>query len=254
MSSADRECIGHGAAHWKLRRDVSGAVTPVQAAGEPTVSLPSDLPLHPELQAALSRAEHHTAVTTDAGVLIAVNGGEFAGELYWVKHRVGEQHAAAPVPIREMGAGAIRWIARLSFGVVGIAGLCHGDACAARTTVYHVRPSGEGWTLETLAAWQGCPAAPAVEPGGEALLVATCGTLQRVSAAGSETVARWQGPWTPPPMAADMIAKDAAGTHYVSFGNRVAQLRKGYEPVWLIPPDCIAFMSTPNGGGCQCSQ
>jgi hypothetical protein len=208
------------------------------------------LELPSELKAELASAAHHSVVSTEDGVLLSLDQGEFGAGLYWVEsaHAHSGSHAVRIQPAAE----PIRWIARVSFGIVGVAGLCHGDACAARSAVYRIERSGDGWRLSSLAEWTGCPASASVEPGGQALLIATCGGLKRVHEHGVESVGRWPRAWNLP-VGEGSITRDADGRYFVSFGTRVVELQRGHEPVWLAPPDCVTIGTTPEGA-CRCSQ
>jgi hypothetical protein len=111
-------------------------------------------------------------------------------------------------------AEAIRWIGPSEFGILGVAGFCHGDACALRTTVYEVAPAvvDEGWRLRPLALLKGCPAATELDPAGKSLVAAVhCGALHRISAQATSDIATWPAHLSPSQLLVTRSA-DGSGT------------------------------------------
>jgi hypothetical protein len=92
--------------------------------------------------------------------LVALDVGEFGEGLY----SIGKESRKA-VRLDLQLPEAVRWIERLDFGVVAVAGLCHGEGCARATRVYRVDPSPTGWTLAPLAELAGCPVAISASSG-----------------------------------------------------------------------------------------
>jgi hypothetical protein len=130
-----------------------------------------------------------TLVEERRGWLVAMNGGEFSGGLFWVP-----RGTAQPVPLDRVLVEPVRWITRTSFGIVGVAGLCHGYGPELKTVVYELHDvlGDDHWRLRLLSVFPGCPTALALAPGGDAVLVlADFGGLKRVDRAGTQTVAMW---------------------------------------------------------------
>lgn len=188
-----------------------------------------------------------TIVSVDGGWLVAIDRGEDAGSgLYSV--RAGD---AGTQRLDGVLSQPVRWITKVGFGVVGVAGLCHGDACASRATAYQItRLSGDSsWQLYPLALLPGCPAAFATEPAGDSLLVASaCGGLYRIGATGATRIAAWPQHLHPHQLASPR--GNGAGAYYVSFGGVAARFTASAIE-WYAPSDCPHLERGPDNL-CRC--
>jgi hypothetical protein len=183
--------------------------------------------------------------------------GEFGAGLYWVE-RGSLRTQRLDASLRH----SVRWLGTTEFGVVGAAGLCHGDICALRTSLYKVSRSVQReWRLEPVAVFDGCPAAFGSSAGGAALLVAAaCSGLHRVDGHGARAIASWPSHLYPiqvvsrpadagPATAAPTTAASAEAC-FVSFG-RVAVRFSGDSAEWFAPRHCVD-VTRGSDGRCSC--
>jgi hypothetical protein len=190
--------------------------------------LPVELPA--ELRSSIPADAARRVIEVSDGWLVAIDHGEFGAGLYHVD-KAGARGKRIDAALDE----PIRWISRVALGLIGIAGLCHGDACARYTRVYRIdRDEQGGWALTPHAEVAGCPAARAIDPGAGAVLIGTCGALYRVTRAGVETVGQWSKLLIPRAFAAS-VAGDVDGDYYVSFGRLIARFSNGGRPDWFAP-------------------
>jgi hypothetical protein len=205
-------------------------------------------------------------VPVNGGFLVALDAGEWGGGLFFVS---GSTRRATRVDTPDQ---VIRRIARLSFGMVGISGLCHGESCSLKTAIFQIRqPSPDEWRLTLLRRLDGCPGTVSVAPGDAALLVASCGKLYRITATAATVVARW--PNTLIAIGAEAAPErarrgtGAAGpprhpvrpcqihdplTYYVTFGRLVARFAPASRPAWFAPSTCSRLALT-HDGHCTCA-
>ncbi len=224
-------CAGRHPGYWSLQKDETGSVAPRAAMPRraprwdtlPVATLPPEL-----AQPAVSGAERRV-VEGDKAWLVALNVGEFGEGLYSV-----DKESLQTVRLDLQLPEAVRWIERLDFGVVAVAGLCHGEGCARATRVYRVDPSPTGWTLVPLAELGGCPVAIAASRGDREALLLTCSATHSIRSSGLATAARWQGNLIPVHFS-DAVQRDASGALYVSFGPVVARFAPGATPAWFGP-------------------
>jgi len=176
-----------------------------------------------------------------------VDRGENGGGLYWL--RAGTLEAQ---PLDQNLVDSVRWVGMSKFGILGVAGLCHGDACALRTSVYEISRSVEGqWRLRPAAVLKGCPAALSLDAAGESLVVAApCGALSRLEADGTHEVAVWPMHLGPIQVVVTGSASSAQAVYYVSFGRVAARFRAGHAE-WFAPLDCATVVTEPTGR-CSC--
>ncbi|WP_438014397.1 hypothetical protein WMF18_26235 [Sorangium sp. So ce315] len=207
---------------------------------------PLPVELSAELRSSIPADAARRVVDVDDGWLVAFDKGEFGAGLFWVD-KTGTRGRPIDMALDER----IRWISRVSFGLIGVAGLCHGEACARHTKVYRIgRDEQGGWALTAHAAVAGCPAARVLNPGAEAVLIGTCGALYRVTEAGVDKVGQWSNLLIP--RAFDTaVTGDAHGDYYVSFGRLIARFPGGGQPGWLAPASC-ASVQRGAGGECSC--
>ncbi|MDC0745174.1 hypothetical protein [Polyangium mundeleinium] len=178
--------------------------------------------------------------------MIAIDKGEFGAGLFWID-KLGTRARRIDTALDER----IRWISRVKFGVIGIAGLCHGEACARHTMVYRVERNEQGsWALAPHADLVGCPATHVVDHGTDAVLIGTCGALYRVTKAGAETVGQWSKLLIPRAFDAS-VTGDMHGDAYVSFGRLIARFSKKGKADWFAPTSCASVRLHP-GGECSC--
>lgn len=241
--SEERACFGGSALDWRLVTDAAGHVVP-SAGPTPVAGWPPSFKPPESLRAELARAERSRVVETKTGFFVLADAGEFGAKLFWVE-RSGERVAAIASP------RGPSWIGKLSFGVLAIDGLCHGDACAARSRAFRLEAVGGAWTLAPHAEWAGCSGSLGFEATRDAALVASCGALYRVTADGVATVARWALDLTPPVRGEGLVARDRSGAYVVSFGERVARFQPGQDVEWFAAPDCPRLRAMP-GGSCAC--
>jgi hypothetical protein len=186
-------------------------------------------PLPPEIaQPEVSQAERRVVEGAKAW-LVALDAGEFGEGLYSVDKESG-QSVRLDLQLPE----PVRWIERLDFGVVAVAGLCHGEGCARATRLYRVEASPTGWTLAPLAELSGCPAAIAATSGDHEAILLTCKGAHSIRSSGLATAATWQGDFTPIHFS-DGAKRDASGALYVSFGPLVARFKPGDAAEWFVP-------------------
>lgn len=181
-----------------------------------------------------------STIASGGGWLVAIDRGEFDGGLYSVR-------AGDPVAQRLDGVlwEPVRRITKVDFGIVGVAGLCHGDAALNRTTAYQVTQSEEsGWQLRTLAFLPGCPDASATV--GDSLFIASAG-LYRIGKTGATRVATW-----PEHLPAYQLLINSRGdTYYVSFGGVAARFTASATE-WFAPRDCPHLEREPGSILCRC--
>ncbi|WP_437285000.1 hypothetical protein [Sorangium sp. So ce406] len=231
---------------WGLRRDDVGRVLPVQVdtSGPVVDPLPVELPA--ELRSSVPAGAARRVIGVDDGWLVAVDKGEFGAGLFWVD-KTGTRGRRVDAALDER----IRWISRVPFGLIGVAGLCHGEACARRTTVYRIERDERGdWALTAHAEVAGCPAARAIDPGADAVLIGACGALYRVTKAGVDKVGEWSNLLIPRALDAS-VTGDGHGDYYVSFGRLIARFPGSGEPDWFAPASC-AGVQRGAGGECSC--
>jgi hypothetical protein len=190
-----------------------------------------------------------TLVEERRGWLVAMNGGEFSGGLFWVP-----RGTAQPVPLDRVLVEPVRWITRTSFGIVGVAGLCHGYGPELKTVVYELHDvlGDDHWRLRLLSVFPGCPTALALAPGGDAVLVlADFGGLKRVDRAGTQTVATWSQLLSPMELVATGGPDPAHTTYHVGFLARAARFSaQGTE--WFAGEDCTVVRNHGDAG-CSCA-
>jgi len=201
----------------------------------------------PQLDMRAGSGGSRTAVQVENGWLVAVDRGEAGGGLYSVRAGTLEMQR-----LDENLADAIRWVGMSEFGILGIAGLCHGDACALRTTVYEISPSIEGgWQLRPRALLKGCPAAIGLDPAGMSLAIAAhCGALHRIEADGASNAAAWPTALSPIQVLVTRSAGSAEAVYLVSFGRVAARFRAS-QSEWFAPLECASVVTEPNGL-CRC--
>jgi hypothetical protein len=224
-------CAGRHPGYWALQKDETGRVSPRAAMPRraPRWDALPVTPLPPEIaQPAVSGAERRVVEGAKAW-LVALDVGEFGEGLYSV-----DKESRQAVRLDPQLPEAVRWIERLDFGVVAVAGLCHGEGCARATRVYRVDPSPTGWTLAPLAELGGCPVAIAASSGDREALLLTCKAAHSIRSSGLATAASWQGDFTPIHFS-DAAQRDASGALYVSFGPLVARFQPGAAPEWFGP-------------------
>ncbi|MFC1642254.1 hypothetical protein ACFL5O_06145 [Myxococcota bacterium] len=234
---AERTCTGMGSV-FKLKRDQNAQVWPVLSVpGAPRVD---PLPLEPiprELRSSgpdLSGEASRRVVEMPDGWLVAMDRGEFGGGLYWVD-RANQQVVSLDAARDER----IRWIAQVTEGVLGVAGLCHGWGCVRSTSIYHIVRGAHGqWSLVPKHRFAGCPTLRAVLDR-DSMLVSGCGALYRVTPGGLETLGTW--PKSLLPLGLDgSVAKDKSGDHYVVFRpGLIARFSSATPALWLAPSSCI---------------
>lgn len=225
-----RSCSSRHPGYWSLHEDEAGGVSP-HPGTLPRVprwdALPVT-PLPPELaQPAVSGAERRVVEGTKAW-LVALDVGEFGEGLYSI-----DKESRQAVRLDLQLPEAVRWIERLDFGVVGVAGLCHGEGCASATRVYRIDPSPTGWTLAPLAELSGCPVSISASSGAPEALLLTCRVAYSIRSSGVTTAASWGGEFTPVHFS-DAARREAGGALYVSFGPLVARFRPGATE-WFGP-------------------
>jgi hypothetical protein len=160
-----------------------------------------------------------------------MDAGEFGGGLYaW------DESASSAAQLDAALPEAIRWIERFDFGIVGVAGLCHGEGCARTTAIYDIRRAAAGWSVSRLAELRGCPIRVVRESGDEALLL-TCRALHSITASGVVPVAEWQEGLHPVPWEGSAV-RDSTGTSYVSFGQIVGRFAGQATPRWFARRSC----------------
>lgn len=224
-------CAGRHPGYWALQKDEKGRVNPHAAMPRRTRrwdALPVT-PLPPEIaEPALSGAERRVVEGAKAW-LVALDVGEFGEGLYSV-----DKESRQAVRLDLQLPEPVRWIERLDFGILAVAGLCHGEGCARATRVYRVDPTPTGWTLAPLAELRGCPVAIAASSGDPEALLLTCTAAHSIRSSGLATAASWQGDFTPI-HSPDAAQRDASGALYVSFGPLVAHFPRGTAPEWFGP-------------------
>lgn len=206
------------------------------------------LPFEPPevLKVAPDSGSSRIVIKVDDGWLVAMHRGEFGGGLFWVGASLQVQRLDA-----ELGE-YVGWIGKLESGVVGVSGLCHGEACTHRTTVYSVLPAPDaGWRLRPLALFDGCPGAVNVGAAAQSVLVgASCGGLQRIDRDGPRQVAAWPKHLYPIQVSSTAGGEQADELYQVSFG-RVAASFGPAGAEWFARADCAAVVSGPSNR-CSC--
>jgi hypothetical protein len=146
----------------------------------------------------------------------------------------------------------VGWVGAFEFGVVGVAGLCHGATCTQRTSAYEVfHAPDEGWRLLPIAVFAGCPSAVGAGAQGRSLLVAAgCGGLQRIERDSARTVATWPDYLQPWQVTSARHAADPEELYYVSFGRVLARFGQN-RAEWFAPLDCATVATGPNAE-CSC--
>jgi hypothetical protein len=238
------ECTYSSAQPWLTWQGDGEQLAPMRMKARPMTVAPLPFAAPAVLHVAIG-AGVRTVVRVDDGWLVAVDRGENSGGLYSVR--------ADTLQARRLDESLIqpvRWIGESQFGILGVAGLCHGDACAQRTSVYEVSPAIEGgWGLRPLALMNGCPAAASLDPAGASLVVAAqCGALYRIEADAAHEVAAW-----PPhlgPTQVVVTGSAAEVVYHVSFGRVLARFRAGGAE-WFAPLEC-ASLATELTGRCRC--
>lgn len=245
----DIECAGQlSAPMWGLRRDDGGRVLPVQVGKWAPVVDPLPVELPAELRSSIPADAARRVIDVDDGWLVAVDKGEFGAGLFWVD-KTGMRGRRIDSALDER----IRWISRVTFGLIGVAGLCHGEACARHTKLYRIDRNERGdWALTPHADVVGCPAARVLDPGADAVLIGTCGALYRVTKAGVDTVGQWSNLLIPRAFEAS-VTGDAHGDYHVSFGRLIARFSGSGKPDWFAPTSC-ASVQRDAGGACSCVQ
>ncbi|MDF3068465.1 MAG: hypothetical protein K0R38_4066, partial [Polyangiaceae bacterium] len=228
-------CTDSSSSYSALSTDKSGRVAPFASVAKPKSArwdpLPgAEVPL--ELSQAAVPGTRRTALRDDAGWLVAMDAGEFGGGLYaW------DERASSATQLDAALPEAIRWIGRFDFGIVGVAGLCHGEGCALTTAIYDIRRAAAGWSVSRLAELQGCPIRVIRASGDEALLL-TCRALHSITASGVVPVAEWQEGLHPVPWEASAV-RDSTGAAYVSFGQMIGRFAAQTTPRWFARRSCL---------------
>lgn len=236
------ECTYTGKQPWLLWQTRADELVPLRRARWPAVvdALPFRIPAELEAKGGSSR----TVVTVNDGWLVAMDHGEFGAGLYWVESRSLRLHV-----LDARLADRVRWVGASGSSILAVAGLCHGISCEGkRTSIYEVRHGADGrWQLSPTAVFDGCPAAVAIAPSDQALLVASdCGTLQRVDRNGARPVLSWPRGLQP----VDIIARDEPGTYHMSFGPYLAHFTsKGAD--WFAARECVKAELQATGD-CRC--
>lgn len=136
------------AAIWQVAGDQI-QVLPLKRPPDRVDPLPFDVP--PALDHRQFGGIQRSVVAVEDGWLVAMNGGEFAGGLYWVEASSHALHAldATLHPSIDWVSAARREAHDIPLAV---AGLCHGEMCGSRTVVYELfSASDSGWLLSTQA-------------------------------------------------------------------------------------------------------
>jgi len=179
------------------------------------------------------------------GALVALDAGEFGAGLFFV---ASSTHRAARL---DRSDEPIRRIVALSFGIVGVSGLCHGDACPSKSGLFRIEPSSRGsWRIEPLQRLDGCPATVSVEPGNEALLVGSCDALRRISNSTVTLIAQWPSPLIP--SAVEAAEENHTVAYYATFGRLVARFTEHEPATWFAPSACPRLVRRADGG-CACA-
>lgn len=241
------ECTYSGTQPWLIWQGEGDQLAPVRREARPLAVDPLPFAAPPVLEVGVGSGGTRTLVKVENGWLVAVDRGENGGGLYWVR--------ADTLAVQRLDGSltdSLRWIGRSEFGILGVAGLCHGDACAQRTSVYEVSPAVEGgWGLRPLALLKGCPAAVSLDPAGTSLVVAAqCGALHRIDADAARDVAVWPTHLGPVQVVVPRSAAGAEAVYHVSFGRVVARFRAGHSE-WFAPSECVSVATEPNGR-CRC--
>jgi hypothetical protein len=243
----DEQCTYLGTQPWLSWQRKGDQLVPERTAARPLVvdALPFASPA--VLDVAEGSGGTRSVVKVENGWLVAVNRGEFGGGLFWV--RAGTLEAQ---PLDQNLVDSVRWVGMSKFGILGVAGLCHGDACTLRTSVYEVSRSVEGqWRLRPSAVLKGCPAAVSLDSASESLVVAApCGALSRLDANGTREVAVWPLHLGPTQVVVTGGTSSAEADYYVSFGRVVARFRAGHAQ-WFAPLECATVVTEPTGR-CGC--
>jgi len=237
------ECTYSAAQPWLMWQGAGDQLAPRRMAARPVVVAPLPFAAPPVLEVGSSGTR--TVVKVANGWLVAVDRGENGGGLYWVRAETLEAQRIDGSLI-----DSVRWVGTSEFGILAVAGLCHGDACAQRTSLYELSSTVEGgWGLRPLALLKGCPAAISLAPAGTALVVAAhCGALHQIEADAAREVAVWPRHLGPVQVVVTRSAADAV--YYVSFGRVVARFRAG-QSEWFAPLECASVATEPSGR-CRC--
>ena len=220
------------AAIWQVDGD-RVQVLPLTRPPDRVDPLPFETP--PELDHRQFAGAQRTVLAVEDGWLVAIDGGEFTMGLYWVDAGSHELHS-----LDENLSYPIGWVSngvRDSRNIpLAVAGLCHGEMCGGRTTVYELFPGlDRGWQLSPRAVIAGCPAALTQSPDQRALYIASdCGTLNRVNDDHTvRVVAEWPSHLFPYQVIVTED-RDTEVTYYVSFGGALARFR-GAHAEWFSP-------------------
>lgn len=171
------------------------------------------------------------------GALVAIDKGEFAESgLYWLTEG-NDTLQSIDVPLDT----PVRRVFPTPYGIVGVAGLCHGSGPFV-TTVVSLSPTEvpTTWNVSTIAQLQGCPAAVQLSPREDAVVIATANGEGLVATSESKTdvIAAWPAHLHPKEL---HITSDASGalTYYVSF-ERVAAILRQANASWFTLRECVA--------------
>jgi hypothetical protein len=241
-----RECSNSGSEPRLEWRDVGGELEPVPSEGGPgaIATLPFEAPA--ELSVTASAASARSVVELDDGWLVAMDRGEFGAGLYWV-----ERGTLRTRRIDSSLLHSVRWIGTTEFGIVGAAGLCHGDVCTQRTSLYSVvRSVDREWRLEPVTVFEGCPAVIGSAGSAGLLVAAACGGLQRIDRLGARTVASWPPHLYPVQVVGVRGSTETDEVYLVSFG-RVAARFSGASAEWFALRHCID-VARDSDGRCSC--
>lgn len=244
---APNECHFIGERPWLFWQGESERAQLVRIARLPTRVDP--LPFAPPAMLNVSADSGTTRMVTKVkdGWLVAMQRGEFGGGVFWVQ--------ADTLEVKQLDAHLgehVGWIGALESGVVGVAGLCHGEMCTHRTSVYEILPWPDGgWRLQPLALFNGCPGAVGFGVGNDSVLIgASCGGLQRVDRRGARQVADWPRYLYPIQVSSAAPSEVTDELYYVSFGRVAARFGPaGAE--WFAPNDCIGVESGTRNR-CRC--
>lgn len=237
---------------WQL--SASGVAQPVRVrttywAETARTAAVTRLPFASPAELELKSGTVRTVVAVDGGWLVAMDRGEFDGTgLYWVSALTSSAQRVDTSLLFP-----VHWVAKTSFGVLALSGLCHGDACAATTTVYEVTRIDESseWKLLPRTVFQGCAAAIAEGVGGLSILVASgCGGLHQVDEKGAQRIASWPEHLWPREVKSSVGTGGSGTDYYVSFGNVVSH-HSGSAVDWFALSDCASFTQGP-GAQCVC--
>ncbi len=231
------------------------APEPLRIYQRPTVVDPFPLTDPAALAGPLASGTERRVIQVEGGWLVALQEGEMGGGLYWVE--------ASTQKVERLDANLfhyIGWIGMTKFGVVGVAGLCHGGP-GHLTSVLEIFPGvEEGWLLRPLAVVKGCPGDVSVGAGGDSVVVAAGGgALERIDEKFRQgipevtqrevaTYPDYLLPWQVIPTLGPGTSEEI---YYVSFGQTLARFSKqGAE--WYSPATCASLVVGPDGKNCEC--